>query len=163
MQLIRAGGAGIGGLDAVLPAAEQSPYLGAPEHLQDSYFRWCTRVDDIGVLQMLQHWESAATAPDLTWWSHVVTDAGHHAGGPRSAIARASFADADRRLGALLDRLDALGVTDDVTFLLTADHGFETADPAVTGSWTEALDDVAARCAVTYRDEGPGLVYLGQR
>ncbi len=28
----------------------------------------------------------AAAAPRLTWWSHTVTDTGHHTGGPRSAI-----------------------------------------------------------------------------
>lgn len=163
MQVIRAGGdsRGAGGLDDLLPKAEESPYLGAAEHLADSYFRWGTRVDDAGVLQMLQHWESPATAPALSWWSHVVTDAGHHAGGPRSAIARAALADADRRLSAFLDHLDRLGVTDDVTFLLTADHGFESADPGVTGSWRPALDDVTARLGVGYRDEGPGFVYLG--
>lgn len=162
MQLIRAGGAGRDGLEAVLPPAEGSPYLENPEYLQDNYFRWATRVDDVGLMQMLQHWDQAATAPDLTWWSHVITDAGHHAGGPRSAVARASFADADRRLGAFLDHLDGLGVADDVTFLLTADHGFEAADESVTGSWVEALDDATARCRATYRDEGPGLVYLGR-
>ena len=96
------------------------------------------------------------TAPTLTWWSNVVTDAGHHAGGPRSDIARDSLRDADARLGAFLDHLDRLGVTDEVSFLLTADHGFERADPEVAGSWRPALDALGIR----YRDEGPGLVYL---
>ena len=43
-----------------------------------------------------------------------------------------------------------------MTFLLTADHGFEGADADVTGSWTAALDGLG----VPYRDEGPGLVYF---
>ncbi|MFI7588331.1 alkaline phosphatase family protein [Spongisporangium articulatum] len=162
MQLIRAAGGNDGGgaLDAALPPAEDSPYLGNRAHLADSYYRFCSRVDDIGVLQMQQHWASAAVAPRLTWWSNIVTDAGHHAGGPRSAIARDSLMDADRRLGALFDHLDALGVTEDVTFLMTADHGFETADPRVRGDWKGRLDDVSARLGVGFRDEGPGLVYL---
>ena len=55
-----------------------------------------------------------------------------------------------------LDHLEALGVVDDVTFLLTADHGFEAADPTVTGSWRPALESLG----VPFRDEGPGFVYF---
>ena len=113
-------------------------------------------MDDIGLQQMLQLWQSPRTAPTLTWWSNVVTDAGHHAGGPRSDIARDSLRDADARLSTFLDHLDALGVTGDVSILLTADHGFERADPEVGGSWRPALDALG----IAYRDEGPGLVYL---
>jgi predicted AlkP superfamily pyrophosphatase or phosphodiesterase len=165
MQLVRAraGAGGAGDLDSALPAAESSPFLGERAHLGDGYYRWGTRVDDAGVAQVLQAWASPAAAPALTWWANVVTDAGHHAGGPRSAIARDSFRDADRRLGAVLDHLDRLGVTDDVTFLLTADHGFEGADEARTGSWRPALHAALDPLDVPWRDEGPGFLYLGVR
>ena len=43
-------------------------------------------------------------------------------------MARDSFRQSDARLGVFLDHLAALGVLDDVAFLLTADHGFEAAD-----------------------------------
>jgi hypothetical protein len=163
MQLVRATGdvEGVAGLDSALPPAEASPYLGSRDHLRDDYFRWATRVDDAGVAQVLQAWARPAEAPVLTWWSHVITDAGHHAGGPRSAIARDSLRDADRRLRVLLDHLDGLGVTDEVTFLLTADHGFEAADEGVTGSWRPALRSALEPIGVPFRDEGPGFVYLG--
>jgi phosphonoacetate hydrolase len=163
MQVIRAQGGkrGADGLDDVLPAAETSRYLGRPQHLSDAYYRWCTRVDDAGLTQILGLWQSAATAPRLTWWSSIVTDAGHHAGGPRSGIARDSLRDADRRLGAFLDHLDHLGVAEEVTFLLTADHGFEAADVSVTGSWGPTLDATLRGRGIPYRDEGPGFVYLG--
>jgi phosphonoacetate hydrolase len=162
MQVIRAQGGdrGARGLNDVLPAAETSPYLGRLAHLDDAYYRWCTRVDDSGLGQVLGLWQSPATAPRLTWWSSIVPDAGHHAGGTRSEIARDSLRDADRRLGAFLDHLDGLGVTDEVTFLLTADHGFEAADEAVTGSWGPTLDAACDRLGVSYRDEGPGFIYL---
>lgn len=91
------------------------------------------------------------------WWASAVTDAGHHAGGPRSAIARDALADSDRRLGAFLDRLDTLGVTDDVVVLLTADHGFETADPACTGGWDQSF----RAAGLEFDDIGPGFIYLG--
>lgn len=162
MAMIRASGSasGAAGLDELLPDPATSPYLGNAAHLADGYFSWCTQVDDVALQLVLQLWESVRTAPALTWWANTVTDAGHHAGGPRSPIARDSFRDADRRLQAFLDRLDALGVTDDVTFLLTADHGFEAADPAVTGSWAAALAGALDPLGATWRDEGPGFVYL---
>jgi phosphonoacetate hydrolase len=162
MQLIRAQGGdrGAGDLDAVLPAAEDSPFVGERSHLDDRYYRWCTRVDDAGLGQVLELFADPTTAPLLTWWSAIVTDAGHHGGGTRSAMAQDSLRDADRRLGAFLDRLDERGVFDEVTFLLTADHGFEAADEAVTGSWGPALEAACARLGVTYRDEGPGFIYV---
>ena len=158
MQIIRASGnsRGAGGLGDQLPDPHSSPFIGDPVHLEDGYFRWGVQVDDLGVQQMLQLWADPATAPVLTWWANVVTDAGHHGGGPRSEMARDSLRQADRRLVAFLDHLDDLGVTDEVTFLLTADHGFEGADQSVTGSWRPALDALG----IPYRDEGPGFVYL---
>ncbi|HZI98006.1 MAG TPA: alkaline phosphatase family protein [Actinomycetales bacterium] len=163
MALIRETGSGNGaaGLDAMLPDAASSPYLGEAAHLTDAYFSWGTQVDDVGLAQVLQLWETVDAAPALTWWGTIVTDAGHHAGGPRSAIARDALADADRRLTVFLDHLDALGVTDDVTVVLTADHGFEGADTARTGSWTPALHAALDPLGVGWRDEGPGFVYLG--
>jgi hypothetical protein len=159
MGVIRASGSsmGAGDLDSLLPDPFASRYVGELHHLQDAYFHWGSQVDDLGLQQVLQLWDSPASAPDLTWWANVVTDAGHHGGGPRSAIARDALRDSDRRLVAFLDHLDALGVSDDVTFVLTADHGFEGADTSCTGSWRGALDSLG----VPYRDEGPGFVYLG--
>ena len=110
----------------------------------------------MGLSQVLQLWADPAHAPQLTWWANVVTDAGHHGGGPRSELARASLRQSDARLVAFLDHLERIGALDDVAILLTADHGFEGSDAAVTGSWTPALDALG----IAYRDEGPGLVYL---
>ncbi|MGH8776926.1 MAG: alkaline phosphatase family protein [Jiangellaceae bacterium] len=159
MALIRATGAADGatGLANALPDPAGSPYLGSHAHLADGYYAWATQVDDAGLDQVLTLWASASTAPALTWWSSAVTDAGHHAGGPRSTVARDSLRDADRRLGAFLDQLDRLGVADDVVILLTADHGFERADPAYRGDWGDAL----RAAGLAFRDEGPGFVYLG--
>ena len=158
MALIRSSesSTGAAGLGDLLPDPGSSAHLRTRAHLEDSYYSWCTQVDDIGLQQMLQLWQDPATAPTLTWWANVVTDAGHHAGGPRSDIARDSLRDADARLSSFLDHLDRLGVTDEVSIVLTADHGFESADPEVTGSWRPALDALG----IAYRDEGPGLVYL---
>ncbi|MFZ2503181.1 MAG: alkaline phosphatase family protein [Nocardioides sp.] len=157
MALIRASGeAGADALDDALPDPTTSPFLGDPGFLEDSYFRWGVRVDDLGLQQMLDLWADPTTAPHLTWWANVVTDAGHHGAGVRSPMGRDALRQADARLSVFLDHLEALGVLDEVAIVLTADHGFETSDSAVTGSWKAALDAVG----VPYRDEGPGLVYL---
>lgn len=158
MQLVRASGdeRGAGGLNDRLPDPAASPFLADPSHLADDYFSWGVQVDDMGLEQVLALWADAANAPRLTWWANVVTDAGHHGGGPRSPIARAALRQSDARLVVFLDHLDRLGVGDEVAILLTADHGFEASDPSVTGSWTAALEGLG----VPFRDEGPGLVYF---
>jgi hypothetical protein len=149
-------GNGAGGLGDRLPPAGESPFLGDRAFLDDGYFRWGVSVDDLGLAQVRELFADASRMPRLTWWANVVTDAGHHGGGPRSDMARDSFRQSDARLGVFLDHLEALGVLDDVALLLTADHGFEAADPSVTGSWRPALEALG----VPFRDEGPGFVYF---
>jgi hypothetical protein len=157
MAVIRSSGeSGADALDDALPDPDSSPYLRNPDFLDDDYFRWGVRVDDLGLQQMLDLWADADQAPLLSWWANVVTDCGHHGGGPRSEMARDSLRQSDARLCTFLDHLENLGVLDDVTILLTGDHGFEGSDPTVTGSWKPALDALG----LPYRDEGPGLVYL---
>ena len=158
MSMIRQAGiaSGAAGLGERLPDAASSTHLHERAHLHDSYYSWATQVDDLGLEQMRALWASVASAPTLTWWAGVVSDAGHHAGGPRSDIARDSLRDADSRLVSFLEHLDTLGITEQVTFLLTADHGFEGTDPSVTGSWRPALE----RLGIPFRDEGPGFIYL---
>lgn len=158
MQLIRESGqaSGAGGLGDLLPDPAGSAFLDDRAHLADDYFSWGVQVDDVGLQQVLDLWGDPASAPRLTWWANVVTDAGHHGGGPRSEIARASLRQSDARLTVFLDHLERLGVTDEVAIVLTADHGFEGSDPEVTGSWRSALDALG----IPYRDEGPGLIYL---
>jgi len=159
MALLRAAtGDTRGGADlaALLPDPRESPHASKDwVDVDATYARW-SAVDDAGLAQALQLFESAADAPALTWWNTTLTDAGHHAGGPRSPVARASLRDSDRRLEAFLDRLDALGLTDDTTVLLTSDHGSEGADPDCRGDWAPALH----AAGIGYVDEGPGLVYL---
>ena len=159
MALLRAAGAGPSGgadLAALLPDPRESPHASKDwVDVDAGYARW-SAVDDAGLAQVLQLFGSAAEAPALTWWNTTVTDAGHHAGGPRSPIARAALRDSDRRLEAFLDRLDELGLAEDTTVLLTADHGFEAADPDCRGDWAPAL----RAAGVAHADEGPGLIYL---
>jgi hypothetical protein len=158
MSVIRGSGSGTGagGLGDRLPPADQSPFVRDRAYLDDGYFRWGVSVDDLGLAQVRELFADASRMPRLTWWANVVTDAGHHGGGPRSEMARDSLRQSDARLGVFLDHLAGLGVLEDVAFLLTADHGFEAADTSVTGSWRPALESLG----VPFRDEGPGFVYF---
>ena len=94
--------------------------------------------------------------PHLLWWNTTLTDTGHHGGGPYSRESRAALRDADIRLGVVLDLLERTGALDQTTFVLTADHGSEAADPACRGDW----DDALAAAGIAVRDEGYGMLYF---
>jgi hypothetical protein len=158
MALIRANGAaGARGLSASLPDPRTSPLASQAYVAADPTYALWTQIDDAGLQQMLDLFASAAAAPGLAWWNSTLTDAGHHAGGPRSPIARAAMCDSDRRLGVFLHHLETLGILEETVILLTADHGFEGADPQCRGDWGVAL----ASAGVAVTDEGPGFLYLG--
>ena len=150
------GSAGSDGLAAHLPVAAEDPHATQEHVAADADYAWGTQVDAAGLDQVLALWRDGEP-PRLTWWNTTLTDSGHHAGGPGSAIARASIRDADRRLGVWLDLLDARDLTDRTVVLLTADHGSEGSDAACTGDWDEALQ----QAGVPFRDDAYGFLYLG--
>ncbi len=154
--LVREGGSGTGELAAGLPPAAGDAHATQEHVAADADYAWGTQIDAIGLEQVLGLWREAVP-PRLTWWNTTLTDGGHHAGGPGSAIATASLVDADRRLGVWLDLLDERGLTDDTVVLLTADHGMQGADPACTGDWDEPL----RAAGIPFRDQAYGFLYLG--
>jgi phosphonoacetate hydrolase len=155
--LIRATtGTGTGSLISSLPPASQDPHATQAFVAADADYTWASQVDASGLDQVLGLWRQDEP-PALMWWNTTLTDSGHHAGGPGSPIARASLRDADRRLSVWLELLDERGLTDDVTVLLTADHGMQGADPGTTGDWDAAL----AAAGIPFRDEAYGFLYLG--
>ena len=158
-ELIRNAGSAEGahGMTSLLPSAVDDPHASIEWAESDKDYAWSTSVDAVGLSQMLELWPSRSEAPKLTWWNTLLTDTGHHAGGPHSPVAHASMRDADRRLGVFLDHLERMGVLESTTFLLTADHGSERADPDCRGDWDEPLRSAG----VTFRDEANGFIYLG--
>ena len=152
--LIRDAG-GTGGLLSTLPSPAEDPHT-TGAFLSDPDYSWGSTVDGAGLVQVLDLWGSGEP-PALTWWNTTLTDAAHHAGGPGSDISRASLRDADARLGVFLDLLEARGLLESTTVLLTADHGMEKADPACTGDWDVAL----TQAGIPFRDEAYGFIYLG--
>ena len=151
--LIRQGG-GATAMLADLPEASADAHA-TQAFLDVPDFAWGTRVDGAGLTQMLNLW-SNDQPPSLTWWNTTLTDGAHHHGGPGSPIAAASLRDADGRLGVWLDLLDARGLTETTTIVLTADHGMALADPTCIGDWDHALIEAG----VPFRDEAYGFIYL---
>lgn len=157
--LVRASGqsGGAGALSDALPPAADDTLADQSWVAREGHYAWSSQVDALGLTQVCQLWSAEPGPPRLTWWNTTLTDTGHHGGGPYSPESRAALRDADRRLGAFLDLLDAQGLTEHVAFLLTADHGSEGADPGCTGDWDEALQ----QAGIAFRDEGYGSIYLG--
>ena len=144
-------------MDDFLPDPTADP-LATQEHVASNKdYAWASSVDAIGVQQVLEVWPSRAEAPRLMWWNTLLTDTGHHEGGPHSAIATDAMRDADRRLGVFLDHLERIGALEETVILLTSDHGSEGADPSCTGDWDEPLREAG----LTFRDEAYGFIYLG--
>jgi predicted AlkP superfamily pyrophosphatase or phosphodiesterase len=157
--LVREGGSSDGAksMNSLLPDPKQDP-LATQDYVESNAdYAWSSSVDAIGVEQVLSLWPSRAEAPRLMWWNTLLTDTGHHEGGPHSPIAHAAMRDADRRLGVFLDHLERIGALDETVILLTADHGFEAADPSCRGDW----DDPLRAAGVHFRDEAYGFLYLG--
>jgi phosphonoacetate hydrolase len=160
--LVRAGGSNDGAksmMDSLLPDPAKDA-LATQEHVAtNADYAWSSSVDAIGVEQVLSLWPAASSGewPRLMWWNTLLTDTGHHEGGPHSPIARDAMRDADRRLGVFLEHLDRIGAFESTVFLLTSDHGSEGADPSCVGDWDEPL----RAAGIEFRDEAYGFIYLG--
>jgi hypothetical protein len=156
-QMVRASGTNSSqALAGALPDATADPNTTAWAAESNKDYAWGSRVDAAGLGQVLALW-SADDPPALTWWNSTLPDAAHHNGGPRSELARAGLRDTDRRLGQWLDLVARRGLLDDLTILLTADHGMAEADPSCVGDWDEALREAG----IPFRDEAYGFLYLG--
>lgn len=147
---------------ALLPDPMQSDLVTHQHCLEDDDYHLYSAIDLLGLSTVVGLFSNPRDEwPVVTWWSQYATDAAHHAGGPRSEIALDGLRDCDRRLVVLLDHLEAQGILDDTLILLTADHGFESANESIRGSWQSALHTSLDPLGISWRDEGPGFLYLG--
>jgi hypothetical protein len=144
-------------MNSLLPEPTEDPHATQEFVRTIKDYAWSSSVDGVGLTQMLDLYPSRSEAPKLAWWNTLLTDTGHHEGGPHSDVAHAAMDDSDRRLGVLLDHLEKIGILDDTTILLTADHGSEGSDPECRGDWTEPLTEAG----IPFRDEAVGFLYLG--
>jgi hypothetical protein len=67
-------------------------------------------------------------APALVYHELVLTDGAGHDYGPHHDGLRAALDESDRRIGRVLDLLDALGLFEETLFVVTADHGMAPQD-----------------------------------
>jgi hypothetical protein len=157
-RLIRESGSsgGASDMNSLLPDPTADPHT-TKDFVGIKDYSWSSSVDAAGLVQMLEQWPSPSEVPALTWWNVLLTDTGHHEGGPHSDIAHAAMRDADARLGVFLDHLDRMGMLDRTTFLLTSDHGSEGAAEDCRGDWDDALTEAG----IPFRDEAYGFLYLG--
>jgi hypothetical protein len=144
-------------MNSLLPNPAEDPHSTKDHVATSKDYAWSSSVDAAGLTQMLELWPSRSEAPVLTWWNTLLTDTGHHEGGPHSEVAHAAMRDADTRLGVFLDHLERIGALEETTFLLTADHGSEGADENCRGDWDQPLREAG----ITFRDEAYGFLYLG--
>jgi hypothetical protein len=143
------------------PSTDELPHASEQFVRPVKEYNWSSKIDHTGVVQATEIWRgrhrgAEFPAPRFMWCNFTLTDAAFHEGGPHSEIAAASVADTDARIGEVLAAVEDAGAFDRTLFFLTADHGMEEADPAVTGDWDVALDESGLR----YRDEGFGFVYV---
>lgn len=85
----------------------------------------------------------------------MLTDEAGHASGPHGELARAALRDTDARIGDIMAAVERAGCLDTTAFVMFADHGMQQCDPAVTGSWSDALD----KSGLVLHDLD-GLIYL---
>jgi hypothetical protein len=86
-------------------------------------------VDARGLAQVLVLFDDPEHPPPvLTAHEFTLTDGAGHEYGPHSDGLREAVAETDRRLGVVLDLLEAKGLLDSTLFVFTADHGMAAQD-----------------------------------
>jgi phosphonoacetate hydrolase len=127
-------------------------------------YSWSSVVDHMGTDQAVGVWsghhrDESYPKPRFMFCNFTLTDAAMHEGGPHSEMAASSVRDSDGRMGEILAAIERAGVFDDTAFVLVADHGMEENDREVTGDWDVALREED----LTFRDEGYGFLYMGEK
>ncbi|HSQ00061.1 MAG TPA: alkaline phosphatase family protein [Candidatus Dormibacteraeota bacterium] len=92
-------------------------------------------VDTRGLAQALVLFDDPEHAPPvLTAHEFTLTDGAGHAYGPHGEGLREAVAETDRRLGIVLDLLEAKELLDSTLFVFTADHGMAAQHVALTAN-----------------------------
>lgn len=101
------------------------------------------QLDARGVAQVLALFEADGhPAPIFVAHEFAMTDGAGHDYGPHSDGLRAAVAESDRRLGRVLDMLEAKGCFDDTLFVFTSDHGMAPQDVTLRANPVRHLERI---------------------
>ncbi len=124
---------------------------------QSERYRFISRIDESSLMSAIQQWngehKTGHELPTMQLVNFSVTDDAGHEVGPHGALARAALVDCDRRLGRLLDAIDAAGALDHTSVVVLSDHGMEQCNPELLE--THPTPDLSAICDdIRYREVG---------
>ncbi len=122
---------------------------------QDSVHRY-SYTDIQGTVQsMLLFGADGQPPPMFTFHEYALTDAAGHDYGPHSDGIRDALIETDKRIGKVLDVIDARGLFESTLFVITTDHGMAPIDTDLSANQVQAVLDAGLRAVV----HAP-LVYL---
>jgi hypothetical protein len=106
-------------------------------------------LDSRGMAQVIELFEREdVPSPDFVYHELIITDGVGHDYGPHSAGLADALAESDKRIGRVLDLLEAHGRLEDTLFVLTADHGMAPQDKALAANSARHAKDLGFACAV---------------
>jgi phosphonoacetate hydrolase len=115
---------------------------------QSERYRFITRIDESSLISAIGQWAGEAVTghplPKLQLVNFSATDDAGHEVGPHGALARAALIDCDRKLGRLLEAIDAAGALARTAVVVISDHGMEQCDRSLLES--HPMPDLTPLC-----------------
>jgi hypothetical protein len=112
--------------------------------------------DMAGLAQaMLLYGSETQPPPKFTFHEFSLTDGVGHDYGPHHDAVLDAMVETDKRIGKVLNVLDARGLFDSTLFVITTDHGMAPIDTSKAADQTLSVKDAGLRCVLT-----APLVYL---
>ncbi len=106
----------------------------------NAYFEeWTTMLAMVELYYLFSN--GVSPVPTYTIFNFIATDGSGHANGPYGDDMWRVLKFLDDNLGVLFGWLDQWGLTDQITIVVTSDHGMELGDPSRSGRPQDALDD----------------------
>ena len=103
-------------------------------------------LDNRGMAQVIELFSRPdRPPPDFVYHEMALTDGAGHDYGPHDEGLKAALDETDRRIGRVLDLLEARGIREDTLFVLTADHGMAPQDRSQTTSPPRHIEKIGLR------------------
>ncbi len=106
-------------------------------------------LDARGVAQVIELFtRSDLPPPELVFHELTLTDGAGHDYGPHDAGLRQALDETDRRIGRILDLLEARGCLDGTLFVVTADHGMSPQDVSLRANAARHVERIGIEAVV---------------